>query len=762
MDSNIGKKLDGRYEITELIGVGGMADVYKAQDVMENRPVAVKILKPEFSKDEEFLRRFRNESKAIAVLSHPNIVKIYDVGFTDEIQFIVMEYIDGITLKEFIEQQGVLKWKDALHFITQILRALQHAHDKGIVHRDIKPQNIMLFSDGTIKVMDFGIARFSRIDGKTMSDKTIGSVHYISPEQAQGLMTDERSDIYSVGIMLYEMLTGRKPFDGDKAVAVAVKHMQEKAINPREIMPSIPEALEEIVIHAMEKKPADRYQSAAEMIRDIDTFKLNQSVVFGYKEGSVPVAGNAAMFPMNNAPKKPQPAPAPVVFDDYDDDDGYDDGYDDRFNNNYDDDYDDDEYDEDDEDEYEYEEPKRSYVVPILLAVTVAVVICAACIIGWTVIKSFVGQDGQGIHTSTVTIPNFIGKNIVQVQQDWGQTLQFDLQNEYNNDYDEGTIFWQSQSAGKTVKEGFTITLKVSKGKHMATVPDVTGTESEVAQSTLKAADFNIVLRRKYDENVAEGMVISTEPAAGAEYPVGGTVTVYVSNGPLDTQVKVPNLVGLTKEKAVATLKEAKLVPIVEEVAHDGDKGKVVDQSYDPDTRVEKGTEVTIMVSTGETDPEKLQIKVELPSGLHGSYSIEVYRNGNVAYTQPISNGEAVGSFVNIEVEGKKTETLTVTIRNDESGKSVNYCVYNIDYEKKVATLNGSFNKDGLLAITPTTTAESSSSSQAETSSSEAETTAPPETTPEPETTTPEPDTTTETNTDTEAPVDPSSMAELF
>lgn len=187
MDSNIGKKLDGRYEITELIGVGGMADVYKAVDVMENRTVAVKILKPEFSQNEEFLRRFRNESKAIAVLSHPNIVKIYDVGFSDEIQFIVMEYIDGITLKEFIEQQGVLRWKDALHFVTQILRALQHAHDKGIVHRDIKPQNIMLFPDGTIKVMDFGIARFSRIDGKTLSDKTIGSVHYISPEQARAI-----------------------------------------------------------------------------------------------------------------------------------------------------------------------------------------------------------------------------------------------------------------------------------------------------------------------------------------------------------------------------------------------------------------------------------------------------------------------------------------------------------------------------------------------------------------------------------------------
>ena len=222
MDKYIGKKLDGRYEITELIGIGGMADVYKAVDLMEdNKVVAVKILKSEFADNDDFVRRFRNESKAIAVLSHPNIVKIYDVGFSDKIQFIVMEYIDGITLKEFMEQQGVLKWKDTVHFIIQILRALQHAHDRGIVHRDIKPQNIMLFPDGTIKVMDFGIARFAREEGKTISDKAIGSVHYISPEQARGDITDEKSDIYSVGVMMYEMLTGVKPFDADTPVAVA-------------------------------------------------------------------------------------------------------------------------------------------------------------------------------------------------------------------------------------------------------------------------------------------------------------------------------------------------------------------------------------------------------------------------------------------------------------------------------------------------------------------------------------------------------------
>ena len=284
MDRFIGLKLDGRYEITDLIGVGGMANVYRGRDIMENRVVAVKILKNEYSENEEFVRRFRNESKAIAVLSHPNIVKIYDVGYENSMQYIVMEYIDGITLKEYIEQQGMLKWRDCVHFTIQILRALQLAHDRGIVHRDIKPQNVMLLSDGSIKVMDFGIARFSREVESTSNEKTMGSVHYVSPEQAAGARTDERSDIYSVGVMMYEMLTGRKPFNGDTPVAVALKHMHEAPVPPSQIVSSIYPGLEDIIMHAMEKDPAKRYQSASGMIRDIEAFKQDQSIMFGYSD----------------------------------------------------------------------------------------------------------------------------------------------------------------------------------------------------------------------------------------------------------------------------------------------------------------------------------------------------------------------------------------------------------------------------------------------------------------------------------------------
>lgn len=282
MENYCGKRLDGRYEIREIIGVGGMAVVYKAYDVIDDRIVAIKILKEEFLANDEFRRRFKNESKAIAVLSHPNIVKVYDVSFGDRLQYIVMEYIEGITLKEYIEQQKVINWKEAVHFVTQILKALQHAHDKGIVHRDVKPQNIMLLQDGTIKVTDFGIARFCRGDTRTMTENAIGSVHYISPEQARGEITDDKADIYSVGVVMYEMLTGQLPFQSDSAVSVAIMQLQQEAKRPREINPDIPLGLEQITLRAMQKNPKDRYHSAAEMLVDLDAFRRNPSIKFDY------------------------------------------------------------------------------------------------------------------------------------------------------------------------------------------------------------------------------------------------------------------------------------------------------------------------------------------------------------------------------------------------------------------------------------------------------------------------------------------------
>lgn len=282
MDKYIGKRLDGKYEIHNLVGVGGMACVYRAYDRVEDRWVAIKILKDEFSNNSEFLRRFRNEAKAITVLSHPNIVDVYDVSFGDRLQYIVMEYIDGITLKQYIDQEGVIRLDEALHFTTQILMALEHAHEKGIIHRDIKPQNVMLLQDGSIKVTDFGIARFSQSETQTMTDKAIGSVHYIAPEQARGDYITDKADIYSVGVMLYEMTTGRLPFVADNAVSVALMQLQAKPVMPRELNPSLPRGLEQITMRAMEKSPVDRFQSAGEMLDDIDRFRRNPGIVFHY------------------------------------------------------------------------------------------------------------------------------------------------------------------------------------------------------------------------------------------------------------------------------------------------------------------------------------------------------------------------------------------------------------------------------------------------------------------------------------------------
>ena len=384
MDNYIGKRLDGRYEITELIGQGGMANVYKATDVLDNRIVAVKILKREFSESDEFLRRFRNESKAIAVLSHPNIVKIYDMGFSEKLQYIVMEYIDGITLKEYIDSERVLNWKDAVHFIIQILRALQHAHNRGIVHRDIKPQNIMLLTDGTIKVMDFGIAKFAREESMTATDQAIGTVHYISPEQARGDVTDEKSDIYSVGVMFYEMLTGQKPFDTDNPVSIAVMHIKNIPVRPRDINPNIPSGLEEIIMHAMEKDAENRYQTASDMIRDIEAFKQNNQIIFGYY--SVPLVQQRAaengrmqygMPPQQSvAPMQPQQQPEYLPEEPDEDEDDY-----------------------EEPDEYEPEPKQKSLVVPILTAVTVVVIVVAAVFI-----------------VALLTNPNLLRKS---VEADW-------------------------------------------------------------------------------------------------------------------------------------------------------------------------------------------------------------------------------------------------------------------------------------------------------------------------------------------------------
>ncbi len=621
MDKNIGKKLDGRYEITELIGVGGMAEVYKGIDVIDNKTVAIKILKKEYAENEEFLRRFRNESKAIAVLSHPNIVRIYDVGFSEKIQYIVMEYIDGITLKEYIEEEQILTWKDTVHFVIQILRALQHAHEKGIVHRDIKPQNIMMFTDGTIKVMDFGIAKFAREEGKTATDQAIGSVHYISPEQASGSVTDAKSDIYSVGAMMYEMLTGRKPFDSDNPVAIAVMHMHDIPERPRALNPDIPDGLEEIVLRAMEKAPEDRYQSTAEMISDIEAFKADPSRTFGYYQeddeagddtinfaapgaGDVQTesqaevesayaqksAGYAAAAHQSQPPQRygggapQQPA--------------YNDGY-------YEDDYDDDD-----------EEERSSLVVPVLTAVVVVVIVVAVVFIALMFSDMIKGKKKD---KGDFTMPDFYNWDYNEAVSQYGNSIRFEVEGEEYNELEEGRIFEQSIDAGKEFNKGDTIKVKVSKGQETVEVPPLTRMNQELARDQLTKRGLVPDFKSKPSTEIEKGNVIETDPPEGTEVHKGQTILVYVSMGANKGTVKVGDYVGMDIEDASYAAGYIGLSVVSDDEASYEKKGTVIRQSIEKDEMVDEGTEIRLIFSNGESPEGEIPFTVKFPANGDGN-----------------------------------------------------------------------------------------------------------------------------------------------
>lgn len=647
MDKNIGKKLDGRYEIVELIGIGGMADVYRATDVVDNKTVAVKILKNEFAHDNEFLRRFRNESKAIAVLSHPNIVKIYDVGFTDKIQFIVMEYIDGITLKEFMEQQGVLKWKDAVHFIVQILRALQHAHDRGIVHRDIKPQNIMLFPDGTIKVMDFGIARFSREEGKTLSDKAIGSVHYISPEQARGDMTDEKSDIYSVGVMLYEMLTGEKPFDAENPVSVAVMHMQSAAIPPREINSSIPEGLEEIVQRAMQKEPEKRYQSAAAMIKDIEEFKNNPSIVFEYKYLTAHAEGSTRYFdPIVPKENKAQPQKR---YEEYDEAYG----------------------------EYEDEDDSRpSLLIPILTAIMAAVIIVAAVFVTVMVLPKF-----QITQKEIVKMPYLVGMDYETAKRQYDGTLELKILGESASAFAKGQIYEQNKPEGIEVVKNSEVGVYISSGPKMVNVPDIYNLDLTAAVNALESEGLKYVVRHEVNPDVTKYHVIMTEPERNTTVEVGSSVLISVSLGPEEQDIIVPQLEGYMYEDVKDLLDSYKLRIKVLDVDSEEPAGTIIEQSVAADEKVKPDSELIISVSTGNPPSRMVSLTINIPYGTSGSYIFKAYINGTVVSEETIDEISYLDSnSVTMNISGSGVQIVTIEIKNRNTGRSATLAKYSIDF----------------------------------------------------------------------------------
>ncbi len=564
MDKFVGKRLDGRYEIQEIIGVGGMAVVYKAHDNVENRTVAIKILKEEFVSNDDFIRRFKNESKAIAVLSHPNIVKVYDVSFGDLIQYIVMEYIDGITLKEFIEKQGSLRWQDAIYFTIQILKGLQHAHDKGIVHRDVKPQNIMVLSDGSIKVADFGIARFSRNEQRTITDKAIGSVHYISPEQARGEKTDEKADIYSVGVMLYEMLTGQLPFEAESAVSVAIMQLQRDPKAPTEINPSIPLGLEQITMHAMQKNLERRYQSASELLCDLEQFKKDPESRFDYS------------YFVDDAPTKfvdsiVSSTPASAVVDETENSDD--------------------------------EVKEKSNMIPILAGIASALVV-ALIVLAIIFVPRLLKNTGEEIEC-----PKFISMTLDEAKKNEHYSS-FDIDFEYvsSDEYESGIICDQSQPQGKMLKRGAKIVLSISTGQTTIKVPNVYGKTESYAVSELKSRGFVTTVKLETHDEVKEGIVIKTEPAYGTVMGGGEEIIVYVSAGKEIKMVDIPHVVGLTKEKAKSLIEKEGLIfaPEERDLTPDEDypKGYVIAQEPDANSseQVPEGTTIKVYVSTGITN----------------------------------------------------------------------------------------------------------------------------------------------------------------
>lgn len=567
MDKFVGKRLDGRYEIQEVIGVGGMAVVYKARDNVEDRIVAIKILKDEFTSNEEFIRRFKNESKAIAMLSHPNIVKVYDVSFGDLLQYIVMEYIDGITLKEYIERQGSLRWKDAVHFTVQILRGLQHAHDKGIVHRDVKPQNIMVLPDGTIKVTDFGIARFARSEQRTITDKAIGSVHYISPEQARGERTDEKADIYSVGVMLYEMLTGQVPFQAESAVSVAIMQLQRDPKPPTELNPSIPLGLEQITMHAMQKTPERRYQSAAEMLCDLDAFRKDPAKTFEYNY-FVDDAPTRYVNPSENV-MSATPASQVIIPDD-------------------------------DGDDEQAETKEKSNIVPILAGIAAALVV-ALVIVGVIILKK--ANSGTG---DTLDCPKFVGmtQEDIKANGEYNDWFDFEYKYEYDDKADKGVVVKQSQTEGKALKKGAAITLTVSLGKQNQTVPNLENSDVSSARQILEDLGLSVTLEYQESTTIAENKVIGTNKEVGVVVAPGEKIILYVSTG---AKITAGDYVSQRQDDAQKNVKKQGLNAVVKESDLTGsDKfypaGYVFKQEPANGTTLAKGDTVTLYVSTGKVN----------------------------------------------------------------------------------------------------------------------------------------------------------------
>jgi len=677
MDKYIGRLLDNRYEILDVLGVGGMAVVYKARCHRLNRLVAIKILKDDYSQDEEFRRRFHAESQAVAMLSHSNIVSVYDVSTSDDADYIVMELIDGITLKQYMERKGVLNWKETLHFAIQISKALEHAHSRGIIHRDIKPHNVMVLKNGSVKVADFGIARVMS-KSNTLTKEALGSVHYISPEQAKGGRVDSRSDIYSLGVVMYEMMTGRPPYDGESPVAVAIQHINGNASMPSTLNPNMPGGLEQIIMKAMEKEPSKRYTTATEMLYDMDEFRKDPTILFDYNNTSTGM-DDATLLQRPEQPKEEEAAITPEKTP---------------------------------EEKTEQkvaagrsakkppqrkkvstaaQKARRRHAEEIVeesdnrsLVATVAIVLCALVAVAAIGIFIYV-LLGTDTGPKLVEVPDLIGKKLSSSYVSGIHNLTFKEEKAYSDIYAIDQIIEQSPVAGTQVQQGTEVTVVVSLGPKPKEIlmEQLVLLEEATALKFLKEsqgiAENRISVQYEPSDSVEAGYVIRTDPVKGESLTQEQKVIIYVSSGKQVKKNKMPNVMYKNVETAEKVLNYSGFTNIVrEEVESTWAKGTVVGQS-EPEgediplttviiLQVAKGEEVVVDPPEAPTEPdESLTAKVvvvDLPDNMTQPYTVSIRKDGQI-----LAQVDVPADALSIEVELRGTGTQSFELWVDVAPK---------------------------------------------------------------------------------------------
>lgn len=721
---NPGTMLSGRYEIIEMVGAGGMSEVYKAKCHVLNRFVAIKVLKPEFSSDVNFVTKFRIEAQSAAGLSHPNIVNVYDVGEDNGVYYIVMELVEGITLKEYIQKHGRIEPMEAIDFAIQIAQGVQAAHEHHTIHRDIKPQNIIIANNGTLKVTDFGIAKAA--SSSTTTTNAMGSVHYISPEQARGGFSDERSDIYSLGITIYEMLTGHVPFEGENNVAIALMHIQSEMVSPREYYPDIPTSLEKIIRKCTQKKPERRYLTANALIADLNRVKDNPNIdCIVVPKQTVPSSPTIEMTKQEmemiktgrqvdaaetqevppvktgiSEIKVNRPVMKPSQFDDLFPDDDDDDT--DEYTDNADDDYQDQHSDVYKEDDEELDPRLKKIITVASVAIAVVLAILAIVIIGniagwfpgglFGKGKNTESKTGSDVLTSadalstseTDTIPmvNVVGlyKTAAEEQMKKNGFTNYTFQEQSDPKVEKGYVISQSIDEGTAITKDTAITIVISSGKEKTKVPVVVGLEDSQATTLLEEAGLKVTHGYAYDDKVEKDYVISSDPVSGTEVEEGSTVKIIVSNGKEQKSVVVPKLEGMSEDVAAASLTALNLVGApTYEYSDTVKEGYVISQDPAVNTEVDEQSTVSYVVSKGQ---EKVTYSVAFSGSLTNTeFDFDTFGNVNVSISYTIGresysvyNGSAGSGDFPLSIDGVQgltgietnSGTFTVTITDSE------------------------------------------------------------------------------------------------